>query len=186
MTKCFKKLLIMFSMIGTMTIMSSSLIVYADPMDPLERMHQETVAVTESGVGEAITPNTPSVVETTSEGETETKTNDAQTAEDWEKEEKETLAVRLMDSIMLFVGVMGVALPTIYMGIYLGARIFPTLFLPIFSFIVRDKFVPEDQPVHIMFLRTIPVAVLGMFMASGRLKYIFKVVWNFVYEKFLT
>lgn len=180
-----KKLLILLSMIGVMTIMASPLLVYADPMDPLNGMQRETVESVEA-TGEAIEPNAPAE---TSAGEStteETKSGAASNAEQWEKEEKESLAVRLMDSVMLFVGVMGVALPTIYMGIYLGARIFPTLFMPLFSFLVRNQFNPEDQPVHIMFLRTIPVAVLGMFMATGKLKVVFKIVWSFVIEHFMT
>lgn len=184
-----KKLLILLSMLWVMAFMSSPIIVCADPMDPLNGIQRETFENVDA-TGEAMAPNTPVDNQSPSSEDNlnteETKSSVASNAEQWEKEERESLAVRLMDSVMLFVGVMGVALPTIYMGIYLGARIFPTLFMPIFSFVVKNQFNPEEQPVYIMFLRTIPVAVLGMFMATGQIKVVFKFVWSFVIEHFMT
>lgn len=174
-------------MIGVMIFMSPLQSVYADPMDPMQNIKvEETTEATSSGVGEGMLPNTPDedeeILGEVDENETTTVNK---TQEDWEAEEKQHRWVQFMDSVMFAAGIIGFIIPTIYMGIYLGARIFPPLFTPIFGFITKHRVNPEDIPWWVMFLRTIPVAVLGMLLAIGWLRKVIALIWEFVLTHFL-
>ncbi len=176
-----KKVIVIFmTILGLWVFMPATQIAYADPMDPLNGV--ELAGDESSAVGEVIEPNAPAGV---GGNETSNAGDEGLSQEDWEEEERNRKSVQLMDTVMLVAGVAGVILPTLYMGIYLGARIFPPFFLPIFKFITRGKVLPEDIPVYIMFLRTLPVAILGMLLATGWLRGIFAYVWNFVSRNFM-
>lgn len=161
-------------------IMSTTPVVFADPMDPMNKV-SATDAVT-TVKGESIAKNQ---LQTTISGSESTSTDDDYTQEEWEEEEKTRKGVQIMDSIMYLAGLVGFVLPVLYMGLYLGARIMPSIFMPLYRFITRGRVQPEDIPVHIMFLRTIPVACIGVFMMTGQLRVVFKYIWNFVVRTFL-
>ena len=150
--------------------------VYADPMDPLNQM--SLPAVTTTAVGEAIQPNRP--VETVT---TTTKNKDDV---DWEEEENKRVAVQFMDSVMFLIGMVGFVLPMIFMGLYLGARIYPPLFLPIFNFVTRGKCDPLQLSVVSVLLRTVPISTLGVLMATGWIRKVFALLWGFIIRTFLS
>lgn len=177
-----KRIFILITMIGLWVFMPATLVAYADPMDPLNGVELAGETTT-AAPGEAIEPNRPESVTEPQDGND--VNGSGKTQEDWEEEERNRKSVQLMDTVMLVAGVAAVILPILYMGVYLGARIFPPIFLPVFKFITRGKVLPEDIPVLIMFLRTMPVAVLGMLMATGWLRKIFAFVWNFVSRNFM-
>jgi len=182
-----RALLIFVFIFAMTTVFMDQMYVNADPMDPMNIIRENATDTTDS-VGQSIQPNEPTMNTESSEAEESSEAIDdgqISNVKEWEQAERQSRAVQLMDSVMLFVGMIGVIVPTLYMGIYLGARIYPPLFLPIFEFIVKKKFQPEDLPWYIMFLRTLPVATLGMIIATGQIKAVFKFVWNFIYERFL-
>lgn len=151
-------------------------VVYADPMDPLNQM--SLPAVTTTAVGEAIQPNRPvEIVTTTTKNEDDV---------DWEEEENKRVAVQFMDSVMFLVGMVGFVLPMIFMGLYLGARIYPSLFLPIFNFVTRGKCDPLQLSVVSVLLRTVPISTLGVLMATGWLRKVFALLWGFIIRTFLS
>lgn len=175
-----KVIVIIMTILGLWVYVPTTLFVYADPMDPLNEVEfgdaQQTTAV-----GEAIQPNAPNAV--TTKDDKETKVN--KTQEEWEEEENKRKSVQFMDTIMVVAGIAGFCLATLFLGIYLGALIYPPLFLPVFSFITRGRISPQEIGVLSMFLRTIPVCVLGMLMATGQLRQIFAYVWAFVQQHLL-
>lgn len=187
-----KIILCVITIIGAVMCMSPLLTVYADPMDPMEKIRGEatTQASTIEG-GEGMLPNTPESdaanpnESSNSEASTEESTEEAKSEEDWAEEEKKRSLVQFMDSVMLIAGILGVLIPTIYMGIYLGARIYPSMFCPIFGFLTKHQTNPEDIPWYMMFLRTLPVAILGMMLATGFIRDIFARIWSFVLTHFL-
>lgn len=179
-----KTILYIFMMLGLLVAMPTTLTAYADPMDPLNQIQSVTENTTEA-IGESIDRNAPvEVLDGENTEDTTDYSKSPDTDEDWEQEEKRRKSVSFMDSVLLFVGVAGVILPTLYLGIYLGARIFPSLFLPIFNFITKKEVIPDEVPAYVMFLRTVPVAVLGMLMATGWIRKIFALVWGFVENHF--
>lgn len=187
-----KKLIIcVITIMSAVVFMLPHSIVYADPMDPMDRIrNQGTTQATSETVGEGFLPNTPEVDavdpnNVSGQDGSEDTTEENKTQEDWEQEEKQRSLVQFMDSVMLVVGVIGVIVPTIFMGIYLGARIYPHFFCPIFGFLTRHQTDPEDIPWYMMFARTIPVAVLGMMLATGWLRNVFATIWSFVLTHFL-
>lgn len=175
-----KVCIIVLTILGLWVIIPTTHFIYADPMDPLNSV-QSTVP-TKSSAGEAIQPNAPG---SSNKNDNISNSIEDKSQADWEEEEKQRKNVQLMDTIMLVAGIIAVIIPTLYMGIYLGARIFPPLFAPVFAFITRKKVHPEDLPIPIMFLRTIPVAVLGMLMATGWLRQVFAYVWSFILKHFV-
>lgn len=170
-----KIIVIVLTTLGLWAFMPATQVAFADPMDPLNGV--EIGEETDEVSGEAFEPNTPEGVGNSSE---DTQDKPSKDKDDWEEEERNRKSVQLMDTVMMVAGVAGVILSALYMGIYLGARIFPPLFLPLYRFITRGKVMPKDIPIHIMFLRSMPVAVLGMLMATGWLRKIFAYVWEFV------
>ena len=175
---------IILSLLFCFFCINCELVVHADPMDPLNGITQETTESGTGGEGEAILPNLPEaeLVEITTEDASSEK---LQTAEEWEEENKHNLAIKFLDSALAIIGQIGFVLPTLFMGIYLLARMFPTLGLPIFNFITRGKVNIEEFPWYLMFIRTIPVAVLGLWTATGQIKLFFRFIWNFVEQHFL-
>ena len=174
-----KVCVVLLTMLGLWVFMPATHFAYADPMDPLNGVQSTTSAGGSNG--EAIQPNAP---ESNGSGNNTVSAKEEKSQEDWEKEEKQRKTEQWMDTIMFVAGIAAVIIPTLYMGIYLGARIFPPLFAPIFTFITRGKVHPDDLPVHIMFLRTLPVAILGMLMATGWLRQVFAIVWSFIIKHF--
>lgn len=170
-----KKIFVVLIMSVIWVLLGST--VYADPMDPLNQM--SLPAVTTTAVGEAIQPNRPVETVTT----VITKNEDDV---DWEEEENKRVAVQFMDSVMFLVGMIGFVLPMIFMGLYLGARIYPSLFLPIFNFITRGKCDPLELSVGSVLLRTVPISTLGVLMATGWIRKIFAIIWGFIIRTFLS
>ena len=170
-----KKIFIM--LIASIIWVLSCDVVYADPMDPLNQM--SLPAVTTTIVGEAIQPNRPIEMVTT----TTTKNEDDT---DWEEEEGKRVAVQFMDSMMFLVGMIGFVLPMLFMGLYLGARIYPSLFLPIFNFVTRGKCDPLQLSVVTVLLRTVPISTLGVLMATGWLRKVFALLWGYICRTFLS
>lgn len=170
-----KIIVIVLTMLGLWVFIPTTQVAFADPMDPLNGV--EIGEATDEVSGEAFEPNAPEGVGDSPE---DTKDKPSKDKGDWEEEERNRKSVQLMDTVMMVAGVAGVILSALYMGVYLGARMFPPLFLPLYRFITRGKVMPKDIPIHIMFLRSIPVAVLGMLMATGWLRKIFAYVWEFV------
>ena len=180
---------------------------YADPMDPLNKIEQGATdtgigTAIDTDIGEAMTRNTPDmgtvaeiIIVTDADGVavtdaygsvvTESMTTTALSQEDFEREENQRKAREFLDSILLLVGVLGVIVPTLYTGVYLGARIMPTIFRPLFLLFTRGQVEAEDIPWYVVFLRMLPVAVLGMMMATGWIKKPFSWIWVLVEEYIL-
>ena len=149
-------------------------VLYADVMDP--KIPESTVVTTDPNT---IQPNTPEI---TTVPEETTVAIDEELKERRQDRALHT-GVVIMDSVMYCLGLVAIVVPMIITAFYLCARVNPAVFTRFFVLITLGKINHEEITAPQMLLRTIPIMVVGFFLATGEFRSVLSRFWFIITEK---